>query len=865
MISLSPGTPTEETVEQSTLDSPPVSTHYPVQDDRQQTIARIIARIRESLDLPTIFQTTVREARQLLGADRVGVFQFDPARDWEGEFVSEDVAAPWTSAMDKRVKDHCFSERYAKVYQQGRINAIDDIALGSFSDCYLEILSQFQVQANLVVPLLKGKDLWGLLCIHQCAHPRQWSRCEIEFVSQIAEHLGIALIQTSYIELMQAQAAQLALAQERERSVKLQQATNGIVDKMRRSLDLDTIFRTTVTEVRHQLKAERVVLYRFNPDWSGRFVAESVGSGWKSLMRQQVSHPEICENISECSLKFVSNEPIADTYIQTTEGGAFSRCSLFRVCEDITTAGFSDCYREALETYEARSYSIVAIYHEEQLWGLLAAFQNSGPRLWQDDEISLMVQVGKQLGIALQQAEFIRKLQTQAAQLAKATERQKALAKTIEHIRKSLDIASIFQVTTQEVRLLLEVDRVAIYRFYPDWSGEFVADSIADGVVVIGMDQTVPSLMPDLNSFFQASSRAYPRHETFVPILQGETLWGLLMAYQNQQPRYWQEEETTLLAQVGVQLGVALQQAELLNQTQQQAAKLSVALQEVKQSQSQLIQNEKMASLGQLVAGVAHEINNPVNFIIGNLEHLEKYGQILIDMLQICEEKFGDQVPIADYFAQLDLDFLREDVPKTLASVANGAERIRQIVASLRTFSRLDEAHMKRVNIHEGLESSLLILQHRLKSTASRCEIQVVKNYGEFPDIECYSSQLNQVFMNILSNSIDAIESAISLGLWQNDQEMSPTICIATSYDIEDEISISIIDNGIGIAEEHRSRIFDPFFTTKDVGKGTGLGLAISYQIIAGRHHGQLTCSSEVGYGTEFLIRIPVNQRTQYI
>jgi GAF domain-containing protein len=864
MISLPPGTPTEETVEPSTL-AATVSTHYPDQDDRQQTIARIIARIRESLDLPTIFQTTVREVRQLLGADRVGVFRFDPTRDWEGEFVSEAVVAPWSSALDKRVKDHCFSERYAEVYQQGRINAIDDIALGGFSDCYLEILGQFQIQANLVVPLLKGKDLWGLLCIHQCAQPRQWSRCEMEFVSQIAEHLGIALIQTSYVELMQAQAAQLALAQERERSAKLQQATNGIVDRMRRSLDLDTIFRTTVTEVRHQLKADRVVLYRFNPDWTGRFVAESVGSGWKSLMRQQVSHPEICENISECSLKFVSNEPMADTYIQTTEGGPFSRCSLFRVCEDITTAGFSDCYREALETYEARSYSIVAIYHEEQLWGLLAAFQNSGPRQWHDDEVSLMVQVGKQLGIALQQAEFIRKLQAQAAQLAKATERQKALAKTIEHIRKSLDIASIFQVTTQEVRLLLEVDRVAIYRFYPDWSGEFVADSIADGVAVVAADQTVPNVIPDLNSFFMASSRAYPRHETFVPILQGETLWGLLMAYQNQQPRYWQEEETTLLAQVGVQLGVALQQAELLNQTQQQAAKLSVALQEVKQSQSQLIQNEKMASLGQLVAGVAHEINNPVNFIIGNLEHLEKYGQILIDMLQICEDKFGEETPIADYFAQLDLDFLREDVPKTLASVANGADRIRQIVASLRTFSRLDEAHMKRVNIHEGLESSLLILQHRLKSTAARCEIQVVKNYGEFPDIECYSSQLNQVFMNILSNSIDAIEAAIALGLGQDGQDLLPTICIATSYDIEDEISISIIDNGIGIAEEYRSRIFDPFFTTKDVGKGTGLGLAISYQIIAGRHHGELNCSSEVGYGTEFLIRIPVNQRTKYV
>lgn len=863
MISPSSGNLTEATPQSSIAETASVATHYPIQGDRQQTIARIIARIRESLDLPTIFQTTVREVRQLLGADRVGVFHFDPARDWEGEFVSEDVADPWPSALDKRVKDHCFSDRYADAYQQGRVNAIDDVALGGFSPCYLAILEQFQIQANLIVPLLKGKQLWGLLCIHQCGHPRQWSSCEIEFVSQIGEHLSIALIQTSYIEQMQAQAAQLAQAQERERAIKSQYAINGIIDKMRRSMELDPIFRTTVTEVRHHLKAERVMLYRFNSDWSGRFVAESVGSGWQALMRQQIIDPEICENISECSLKIVSNEPIADTYIQATEGGGFTSCNLFRVCDDIRTAGFSPCYQEILERYQARAYAIVGIYHEDHLWGLLAAYQNSGPRHWGEDEISLLVQVGKQLGIALQQAEFIRKLKAQTTKLAKATERQKALAKTIEHIRKSLDIASIFQVTTQEVRLLLEVDRVAIYRFYPDWSGEFVADSIADGAMASMETTTLNSLMPDLNSFFQASSRSYPRHETFVPILQGETIWGLLMAYQNQQPRYWQEEETTLLAQIGIQLGVALQQAELLNQTQQQAAELSAALQEVKQSQSQLIQNEKMASLGQLVAGVAHEINNPVNFIIGNLEHLEKYGQILTDTLQIHEENLDENNAIADYFSTLDLAFLREDIPKTLASVAHGAERIRQIVASLRSFSRLDEAHMKWVNIHEGLESSLLILQHRLKSTPSRCEIQIVKNYGDFPDVECYAAQLNQVFMNIVSNSIDAIESAIALGRWQDEQELPPTICIATSYEIDDEISISIIDNGIGISEEHRSRIFDPFFTTKDVGKGTGLGLAISYQIITARHHGELTYSSEIGYGTEFLIRIPVNQPTR--
>jgi GAF domain-containing protein len=836
-----------------------IPTDYPVKIDPQQSIALVIAQIRKSFDLPTTFQTTVAEVRRFLGVDRVALFK-NPTLDNDGGFISEAVLSEWESLLGESIALDYFQENLIEDKQNWPrpIQVISDIYPAKLSQDYCQVLERLHIRAQVAVPLFADGECWGFLCVQQCSESRLWENPEIGFLCQIAEYLGIALTQTTYGQKMQAQAAELALAQERERSAKQQQAISGVVEKMRRSLDLDTIFRTTVTEVRHYLKCDRVVLYRFNPDWTGRFVAESVGSGWNALMRQQIVHPELCENISECSLKLISSQPMADTYIQSTEGGGFSQSNIFRICADIQTAGFSDCYREVLEGYQARSYAIIALYHEEQLWGLLAAFQNREPRQWQSDAISLMTQVGKQLGVALQQAEFVRQMQMQAIKLVKAGKRQQALAKTIDRIRQSLDIEAIFQVTTKEVRLLLEVDRVAIYRFYPDWSGEFVADSIADGLTPLYSEATVP----DLNGFFQASSKDYPRHEAFVPILQGETLWGLLMAYQNKQPRYWQDEETTLLAQVGVQLGVAIQQAELLKRTQQQTEELAQALKDVQYSQSQLIQGEKMASLGQLVAGVAHEINNPVNYIIGNLEHLEQYGQTLLDLQRLYEEKYPDEQAIADYLGTTDLAFLREDLPKTLKSIAHGADRIRQIVLSLRTFSRLDEAHMKRVDIHEGIDSSLLILQHRLKSTASREEIQVIKNYGEFPNIECYSAQLNQVFMNILNNSIDAIEESIKQGHWQEPRELPPTICIATSYDIDDAISISIIDNGIGIVEEHRTRIFDPFFTTKDVGKGTGLGLAISYQIITARHQGELRCSSEVGYGTEFLIRIPVTQQT---
>ncbi|WP_375467928.1 GAF domain-containing protein [uncultured Nostoc sp.] len=1018
------------------------------QNEQQKALSGVITRIRESLDIDVIFKITVTEVRQLLKTDRVSVFRFYPDLGWEGEFIYEDVGGEWGSALAAKLRDHCFAAEFAELYQQGRIKAMADIYQANISDCHVQMLERFQVRANITAPLIKGKDLWGLLCIHQCSSPRQWEASEIEFVQLIAEHLGVALQQADYLEQVKLQSAQLAQAKAREKAAEWQKTIAITIEKIRQFLDLESIFHTSTAELRRLLNADRVAIYRFNPDWSGEFVFESVAEGWISLMHEQLQQPELRENISECSTKDLAKPPVADTYLQNTEGGSFSSCEVYRISNDIYSAGFSDCYIKILEIYQARAYVIIAIYHGQKLWGLLAVYQNARTRDWQKDEVYLLTQVGTQLGVALQQAEFIQQMQIQAAEISKAAQRQRALANTVEKIRQSLEIEAIFKTTTQEVRRLLEVERVAIYRFYPDWSGEFVADSIVDGWTPLVKPQ------PVTESVLVQGTKAgkYARNEIFVPISQGEKLWGLLVAYQNSQPRYWQDEEINLLAQVGVQLGVALQQAEslkqmqvqtqklaqaaarerkaaerekalaatvekirqsldidtifatsteevrrllevdrvtiyrfradwsgefvaeslaqgwtpvreivpamsttgvatsgnylqetqsgdfansktlvikdiyssddsipyialielmearaymivpifqgeklwgllaayqnikprdwqedevdllmqigtqlgvglqqaeLLEQTQRQKEELTQTLKELQHTQSQLIQSEKMAGLGQLVAGVSHEINNPISFIYGNITYLTEHAENLFKILHLYQKQYPKATgEIQKQAAALDLDFISDDLPKILTSMKMGADRISQLVLSLRNFSRLDETGMKPVDLHEGIDSTLLILQHRLQSQTNSFAIEVVKQYGELPPLVCYAAQINQVFMNILNNAIDTLENSATSGKIID----NPKILIRTEVIEGNTILIWIADNGCGISENMRSRIFEPFFTTKQPGQGTGLGLSISYQIIVQKHGGNIKCVSEPGNGCEFWIEIPMKQ-----
>jgi signal transduction histidine kinase len=328
---------------------------------------------------------------------------------------------------------------------------------------------------------------------------------------------------------------------------------------------------------------------------------------------------------------------------------------------------------------------------------------------------------------------------------------------------------------------------------------------------------------------------------------------------------------------------VAMRESE--SQLRHQAQQLAQALLELQCTQAQLIHTEKMSSLGQLVAGIAHEINNPIGFIYSNLFYAKEYSQSLIKMLDLYRQHCPESIPVIEAeLEKIELDYLVEDLPKVLTSMQQGAERIRDIVLSLRNFCRLDEAKMKEVNIHDGLNNTIMLLESQLKGECRHEAIVIHKEYGELPLVQCYPGQLNQVFMNILVNAIYALNEVNRKEIGktkekekpqlaqQNDSSLQhqssisnsipliPAIHICTKLIDKNKVAIRISDNGPGMAEDVRNRLFDPFFTTKPVGQGTGLGLSISYEIVVNQHGGELKCFSELGKGSEFAIEIPIQQ-----
>ncbi|MGD2180910.1 urea ABC transporter substrate-binding protein [Lusitaniella coriacea] len=448
-------------------------------------------------------------------------------------------------------------------------------------------------------------------------------------------------------------------------------------------------------------------------------------------------------------------------------------------------------------------------------------------------------------------------------------------------IRNSLELETILAIAVEEIFSFLAIDCCQFLWYFPSRESNVLEIAACQALppdrcrinshaALQAIVQTLGDRLLAIDDFSLDSQLAPSSRESLqsvglaslavAPVRPRSGQMGFILCAQYDTPKTWNNRELKLLQAVVDQLEIAIDQAKLYEQSKtaaqvarSQAHQLGQALYDLQQTQAQLIQTEKMSALGMLVAGVAHEIKNPVGFICGNLNYAQEYARDLIELVQRYQKHYPNPPEeIQDFAESVELDFLIEDFPKTLSSMDVGAQRIQNLVLSLRNFSRRDSTQMEKVDLHEGIESTLLILSHRLKGVGARSEIEVIKNYGELPLVECYPSQINQVFMNLLGNAVDVLEEMdrpgqIAINTTTSERNSQPTV------------TIRIRDNGNGISPEVQEQLFEPFFTTKPIGKGTGLGLAISQQIIVEKHGGHLACQSVVGEGTEFSIELAVN------
>lgn len=777
--------------------------------------------------------------------------------------------------------------------------APDEIRYRPLNDCHAEYLMAMGIQSSLVVPILQEGKLWGLFVIHH-AEARSFSDAQVSALQMVVDLLTVAIAQYHLIEQARAKAdrestlRRISCLLHSLSTIELQAALETAVSAFAGSGGRLWVNATSLA-VEHsprnlKLPSACVRLFQCGSQpmaprderiETAEFVLLEEDSAWQDKFQS--------EQDAVWAIADLYQEPALQKFYPAFRSFKIRGVLIFPLWYRRELLGYLTIFRDEIETeilWAGQISSDERQLYPRQSFKAWCESRRGQIQPWTAGDLELGCAIAHQFSSAIQQYEthqHVQKLnasleiqvQERTARLQKATEQQHVLFSVVTNMRKSLQVEQICATATEELRRSLNVDRVCVYQFDLDRqynTGQVIAENMVSGLSsVLGTrieDYCFGERFATQYRYGRVSSisdvealviepcylaileRLAIRAHLIAPILRGDELWGLLCVHQCDRPRNWTEHEIQFVKQVAIQLTIGLEQAELLLQTQHQAQQIEATLHSLKHTQAQLIQTEKMSSLGRLVAGVAHEINNPVSFIHGNLNYLNHY---VIDMLRLLDAYRAaypePRSEVIDLIESIDFEFVRQDLPKILASMQVGTERIREIVLSLRNFSRLDQAKMKPVDIHEGIESTLLILQHRLKPNGGDCSIEVIREYAELPPVECYAGQLNQVFMNLLSNAIDALETV-----------ENPTIRIRTKQVHDDRVLISIADNGCGISAQTQPRIFDPFFTTKPIGKGTGMGLAISHEVVVRDHQGSLNCHSEPGQGTEFWIEIPIRQ-----